>query len=137
MDEDNFSNDVNKALAQYKDMAAKACNSGSCEYVFDSGWAPTLGTSWKNPVKEDYAGMGQVQLNVTGRITATRGSDGNVRVTGAYQISIFKAWNFDCCSPDEYPDWHGHKVYHDFYSLPAFGYVRNYILRGTSGEMAF
>jgi RHS repeat-associated protein len=134
MDEDNFANDVNKTVDQYKDMAIRGCGAETCEYTFDSGWAPTLATSDENPVKVDYAGMGQVQLNVSGRIKVTRGSDGSVSVSGSYQISIFKAWNFD---PGEYPEPHGITVRHDFVNLPAFGLARDYYLRGSSSEIQF
>jgi len=134
MDEDNFSNDVNGILDQYKAMAANACGSGTCEFALDSGWDPTLATSYENPVKEDYAGMGQVQLNVSGRITVTHGADGSLSTMGAYKMSIFKAWNFDV---GEYPSPHGVTIRHDFYHLPEWGMAQDFILRGTSSERSF
>ncbi|MFY1672577.1 hypothetical protein ACN27G_21855 [Plantactinospora sp. WMMB334] len=134
MNEDNFSDDVNRILDKYKDMATKKCTSATCVYNFSSGWAPTLATSDENPVREDYAGMGQVQLNVTGSVTVTKGKDGKPSVTGSYKMSIFKAWNFD---PGEYPTPRGVELKHDFAGLPAHGYAKDFVLRGTSGSRPF
>ncbi|GAA4736631.1 hypothetical protein GCM10023263_93880 [Phytohabitans rumicis] len=134
MDEDNFSVDVLGAIEQYKAMASAQCAASSCSYTFDSGWKPTLGTSPANPVKEDYAGMGQVQVNVTGSVNVSRGKDGAVSVSGSYGISIRKDWNFD---PGEYPSRGDTKVRHRFSELHQYGYAKDFVLRGTSGVRRF
>lgn len=135
MAEDNFANDVNAILTKYMDMATDACSSTGatvCEYDFFSGWDPTLDTRI-DPVAVDFAGMGQVQLSLSGSITVrTDGSDFDIE--GSYNISIFKAWNFD---EGEYPERYGVTLPHAFRDLPAYGYARDYTLRGTSGSIGF
>jgi hypothetical protein len=136
MDEDNFAGDVNAILAQHQGMATDACRSAGtavCEFTFFSGWDPTLDTR-VDPVKVDYAGMGQVQLSLSGNITVHMNDDGEAVAEGTYRISIFKAWNFD---KGEYPEPYGVTIPHAFYELPAYGHARDYVLRGTSGRRSF
>jgi RHS repeat-associated protein len=139
--EENFSNDVNSLLNAYRDMAVEECTStgsATCEYRFSSGWDPTLDTTVQ-PVSVDVAGMGQVQLSLSGTIAVVAGGDGTATVRGEYRISIYKAWNFD---QGEYPAPRFPLVGevtipHAFYQLPAYGYAQDFLLRGTSGARPF
>lgn len=134
MVEDNFSNDVNEILDHYRGMAVEACGTASsCTFSFSSGWDPTLDTK-VDPVTEDIAGMGQVQLNVFGSITVNRNESGDVSVSGSYQTSIFKAWNFD---EGEYPSPHGVTIPQQLEMLHEYGFAQDFYLRGTSAPTGF
>ncbi|WP_327008635.1 hypothetical protein OHA72_16115 [Dactylosporangium sp. NBC_01737] len=129
MSNESFAYGVNREIDYYKQMALAQC-ADTCSYTFNGGWVKAETNGHGKLDRNLGFGIGDMQMKVNGSITVVRNADGTAKVTGSYDVTVFKAWNFDVGGA---PEVMGVTVPHEFYKLHEYGMARNYAMLGTGG----
>lgn len=93
MGSSEFAESVGSSTSQVEGIAADRCRTGSCTFTFDTGWKEM--SFEENKSEDHYYGYRGMTYQVRGAVTVSRGPGGAYSTTGSYQVTAYKAWNFD------------------------------------------